>query len=475
MALLQLKPPPKPNRTGCLPRYGLGILAAVWIFVYSTAAAAQTDEAQLAARVDEIAARALSRPIAGISVAVRRGDKNIFTRGYGVANVDHSVAVTPDTVFHICSISKNILAAVMLQLADQGKLSLDDQVAKYIPEAPLHGRHVTIRQLLDHTSGIYNFTSLPDAEANERLDLSHQQVLDLIKDKLPLFDPGTSWRYDNSAFYLAGMVVERVTGQDYGAYVRDNVFKPLGMGSSSLCYARDVVPHLSSGYERDSGKLVNASYLSWKLPFAAGAVCSTASDLLKWQAALNAGRIIRPASLAVMRTPTLLSDGTRIDYGLGTRLGSVEGHPVVGHTGSGGGFGNAMVYYPDDDLSVVVLTNTGSDAGPALALATAIARPLLGLPEKKEPVNLDVPADELAALTGTFESDDATVENFAKDGKLHFRVRPNGPEGVLLRQSKNVYSLTPDVEIRFVVRDGHALYGLVYTGGLLMDVARPVR
>jgi len=235
------------------------------------------------------------------------------------------------------------------------------------------------------------------------------------------------------------------------------------------------VPHLSSGYERDSGKLVNASYLSWKLPFAAGAVCSTASDLLKWQAALNAGRIIRPASLAVMRTPTLLSDGTSIDYGLGTRLGSVEGHRVVGHTGSGGGFGNAMVYYPDDDLSVVVLTNTGSDAGPALALATAIARPLLGLPEKKEPVNLDVPADELAALTGTFESDDATVENFAKDGKLHFRVRPNGPEGVLLRQSKNVYSLTPDVEIRFVVRDGHASYGLVYTGGLLMDVARPVR
>jgi CubicO group peptidase (beta-lactamase class C family) len=173
-----------------------------------------------------------------------------------LANVGDSVPVTPDTVFHICSISKNILAAVVLKLAEQGKLSLDDEVTKYIPEAPLHGRRVTIRQLLDHVSGIYSFTSLPEADANERLDLSQQQVLDLIKDKPPLFEPGTNWRYDNSGFYMAGMIVERVTKQDYGSYVRDNIFKPIGMGSASLCYARDVVPHLSSGYEREGGKLV---------------------------------------------------------------------------------------------------------------------------------------------------------------------------------------------------------------------------
>ena len=250
-------------------------------------------------------------------MAVRRGNKDIFPRGYGLANVGDSVPVTPDTVFHICSISKNILAAVVLKLAEQGKLSLDDEVTKYIPEAPLHGRRVTIRQLLDHVSGIYSFTSLPEADANERLDLSQQQVLDLIKDKPPLFEPGTNWRYDNSGFYMAGMIVERVTKQDYGSYVRDNIFKPIGMGSASLCYARDVVPHLSSGYEREGGKLVNASYLSWKLPFAAGAVCTTAEDLLKWQAALNAGRVIRASSLSAMRSPTLLTDGTSIDYGLG--------------------------------------------------------------------------------------------------------------------------------------------------------------
>jgi D-alanyl-D-alanine carboxypeptidase len=134
------------------------------------------------------------------------------------------------------------------------------------------------------------------------------------------------------------MVVERVTKQEYGAYVREHIFKPLGMNSASLCDARMVVPRLASGYEVDGGVMVNAAFISWKLPSAAGAVCATATDLLKWQAALDSGRVLTPSSLALMRTPTTLADGTKIDYGLGTRLGSLAGHRVVGHTGSGGGF-----------------------------------------------------------------------------------------------------------------------------------------
>src|SRR5204862_7323365 len=163
--------------------------------------------------------------------------------------------------------SKNVLAAVVLQLVDEGKLRLDDDVTKYVPEAPIRGHHVTVRQLLNHTSGIYSFTSLPDAANNERLELTHEQVLGLIKGKPLDFEPGTRWRYDNSAFYLAGMVVERVTKQEYGAYVREHVFKPLGMSSASLCDAHMVTPHLASSYEVDHGTFVNASFMSWKLTF----------------------------------------------------------------------------------------------------------------------------------------------------------------------------------------------------------------
>jgi CubicO group peptidase (beta-lactamase class C family) len=329
-------------------------------FLLATENAQIPKDTDLKARVDTLAQTLLSRNIAGVSIAVARNGKVTFAAGYGLANIQHSIAVTPETVFHIDSISKNILSAVLLQLVDEGKLSLDDDVTKYVPEAPTQGRRITVRQLLNHTSGIYNFTSLPEAEANERLDLTHEQVLALFKDKPFDFEPGTGWRYNNSAFYLAGMVVERVTKQEYGVYVREHVFKPLGMTSAQMCDARTVVPHIASGYDREHDSLVNAAFLSWKLPFAAGAICATATDLLKWQAALDDGRVLTQSSLKLMRTPTTILDGTRIDYGLGTRLGLLEGHRVLGHTGSGGGFAAALESFPDDHLTVRCVDQYGS-------------------------------------------------------------------------------------------------------------------
>jgi CubicO group peptidase (beta-lactamase class C family) len=377
--------------------------------------------------------------------------------------------VTSETVFHIASISKNILAAVILQLVDEGKLRLDDDVTKYVPEAPTLGHHVTVRQLLNHTSGIYNFTSLPDATDNERLELTHEQVLALIKDKPFDFEPGTRWRYDNSGFYLAGMVVERVTKQEYGAYVSEHVFKPLGMRSASLCDARMVVPHLASGYEVDGGALVNAAFVSWKLPFAAGAVCATASDLVKWQAALDSGRVLTPSSLALMRKRTTLSDGTTIDYGLGTRLGSLDGHRMLGHTGSGGGFRNVYESFPDDHLTIVILMNLGDAASPSpVALAPEIARAALGL-KTNALLDLPVPDQELTALSGKYDSDEGPVEIFARNGKLHFRIPGTQIEGMVRRQAENVYAIDESTEAHFMVSGGRAAWTMVYTGGLLMD------
>ena len=431
-------------------------------------APAQTPPTELSDRVDALANKMLSRPAAGISVAIARDGQVVFARGYGTANLEHSVPVTPETVFHIDSISKNILSAVILQLVDEGKLRLDDDVTKYVPEAPTQGHHVTVGQLLNHTSGIYSFTSLPNAANNERLELTNEQVLGLIKDKPFDFEPGTRWRYNNSAFYLAGMVVERVTKQEYGAYVREHVFKPLGMSSASLCDARMVVPHLASGYEMDRGTLVNAAFLSWKLPFAAGAVCATTTDLSKWEAALDSGRVLTPSSLALMRTPTTLGDGTRIDYGFGTRLGSLDGHRVLGHTGSGGGFRNVFESFPDDHLTIVILMNLG-DAGspPPVAIAAEIARAALGL-KKSALLDLPVPGAELAALSGKYDSDEGIVEIFARDGKLHFRIAQTKTEGVLLRQAENVYAIDENIEVHFVM-SGQRVWSMVYQGGVFLD------
>ena len=446
------------------------LLATVFCLCGGTALAQTITTEELGNRIDTIAKQMLSRPVAGISIAVARDGQVVIARGYGVANLEHSVPVTPETVFHIASISKNILAGVVLQLVDQGRLGLDDDVTKYVPEAATLGHHVTVRQLLNHTSGIHSFTSLPDAANNERLELTHEQVLALIKDKGFDFEPGTRWRYDNSAFYLAGMVVERVTKQDYGAYVGEHIFKPLGMTSASLCDARMVVPHLASGYEMDGHTLVNAVFVSWKLPFAAGAVCATATDLLKWEAALDSGRILTQSSLALMRTPTTLPDGMRIDYGFGTRLGSLDGHRLFGHTGSGGGFRNVFESFPDDHLTIVILMNLGDPGSPPpVVMAAEIARSALGLTKKNTLLDLPVPSAELAALSGKYDSDEGPVEIFGRHEKLHFRIPGKQIEGALLRQAENVYAINENTEAHFLVRGSRASWSMVYIGGLLMD------
>jgi D-alanyl-D-alanine carboxypeptidase len=420
------------------------------------------------ALVDAIAKKTLERPVLGISIALANNDRVVFARGYGFADVGRSVPVTSETVFHIASISKNIAAGVLLQLAEQGKLGLDEDVSRYVPDAPVHGKHITVRQLLNHTSGIASYTSLPDAEKNEQLDLSHEQVLELIRNATPDFDPGTSWRYSNSGFYLAGMVAENVMHQPYATLLHDRIFTPLQMQSSSLCDASTPVPNLASGSEVVDGKLVPAAKMSWKLPFAGGGVCSTASDLLKWQMALNKDHVVSKHSLAAMRTPTALADGASIDYGLGTRIGQLEGHPVFGATGSGGGFTTALETFPDDKLSIAVLINTASD-GAATELAGAVARSVLGLADV---VLRDIPPPdaELACIPGVYDSDEGAVEVFSDGGKLHFRIPGiQGGTGVIARQGRYSYAIDANRRVHFLCNPGHSRWAQVYSGGLMVD------
>jgi hypothetical protein len=170
-----------------------------------------------------------------------------------------------------------------------------------------------------------------------------------------------------------------------------------------------------------------------------------------------------------MRTPTTLADGTKIDHGLGTCLGSIDGHKVLGHMGNGGGFRSVLESFPDDHLTIVILTNTEDGSSGPIATAAEIARTALGLAKKSPLADLPVPKEELAALTGKYESVDGIVEIFDRDGKLHFRIAGTKTEGVLLRQAENVYAINDDVEVHFLVSGGHAEWTAVYLGGLFLD------
>lgn len=421
----------------------------------------------LAARVDALAAEALRRPVAGMSVAVGRSGHLLIAKGYGFANVELEVPARADTVYHIDSITKFLTAAAVLKLADEGRLDLDDDVARWLPGFSTPERPVRIRHLLSHTSGLPSYTSLPGALERERLDLGPEQVLGPVRAAPPHFGPGEGWRYCNTGFYLLGLILEKVTGQGYAAYMRERVFEPLGMMDSRYGEVRPLTRNRAAGYEIEDGRLVNGPLMSWRLPFSGGAVVSTALDLLKWTDALGHGRVLKPESLQAMWSPSRLADGTPIDYGLGTRLGTLSGHRMVGHTGNGGGFRNALLFFPEDDLTVVVLSNT--DAGSPLGLAQRIAREVLHV-STDAPRDRPLPPGAAAAYSGTFESDEGRVTLFERDGGLRFRQRDDDAAGMPLPYlGDDTFGLSGETVGRLLMKDGRARASAVYVGGLFMD------
>jgi CubicO group peptidase (beta-lactamase class C family) len=330
-------------------------------------------------RIDSLVLAELGQtPSAGLSVAVQRGADLLLAKGYGSADLENSVPITTETVFRIGSITKQFTAVSVLRLMERGRIRLQDPITRFLPGFPTQGHTVTIHHLLTHTSGIKSYTGDERFEELSRRDLADEELLELFVHDTFDFAPGEQWKYNNSAYYLLGMIIEEITGQEYADYLDEHIFDPLGMTGSSYCDLRAMVPHRARGYSVDDGELVNSAPISMNTPGAAGALCSTTLDLLRWQRALDGNRLISPESRRLMLTSAVLNDGETTGYGYGLGIGDLEGHPTVSHGGGINGFSTALATYPDDDLVVVVLGNTESRV--TGLVANGIARILLGLP-----------------------------------------------------------------------------------------------
>jgi len=316
--------------------------------------------------------------IAGVSVAVMSHGQPVLVRAYGLADVLEQEPMQAEHVFRIGSITKTFTAAAILRLEAQGQLALEDPITQYVPE--LTGANdVTLRHLVTHTSGVPNYTDLPWYERHQTEKTPPASVLEQLA-SLPLaFPPGSRHAYSNSGFYLLGLVIEKVSGQSYAAYLESEIFAPAGLGSTRYCPDEQSYPRAARGYAREDGLLSAPQPVSMTLPFAAGALCSTALDLVRWFEGLSHGKVIGVEAFARMRSPVTLADGTSSAYGLGLQLGELEGHSRVGHGGGIWGFRAHADYYPADDLYVVVLVNTQGDA--PRRLAERLARRVLHLDE----------------------------------------------------------------------------------------------
>ncbi len=297
------------------------------------------------------------RHVPGLALTVVKDGKVIKERGYGLASVELNAPVTPETVFEIGSVSKQITAAAVMLLVEEGKLSLDDRISKHLPGTPDAWSAVTVRHLLTHTSGIKNYTGLAGFELTERL--KREEFIKRIGTHPLAFAPGDAHSYGNTNYNLLGHIVESVSGKTYWQFVRERIFQPLGMTATNDRDPRNVLKNRASGYEWEGGALVGRDSDLTDV-FSAGAIVSTVRDLVKWDAALAGERLLKRSSLERIWTPTRFNDGREHPYGLGWYVENVRGVRRVRHNGQTAGFAASIARYREERLTVIVLCNLGT-------------------------------------------------------------------------------------------------------------------
>lgn len=306
-----------------------------------------------------------SRHIPGAAVLVTRNGRILKNSGYGFANLETGTRVTSETVFEIGSMTKQFTAAGVMLLVEEGRLRLDDPIANFFSGAPAEWRTITIRHLLGHTSGIQNHVAVPGFMDQFKTSVTGRtwpERDDLMSSffQLPFeFAPGESWAYDNTGYILLGMIIEQASGKSYWEFLDERIFKPAGMNRTRATNPKATIKNRASGYGWIGDRWENRPVLSPHVAFSAGSLVSTVGDVARWDAALRSGKILKKESLAMMRTPGRLNDGSvaPFDYGFGWFIDRISGRLRIQHDGGTPGFSSIMQQYPEDGLTVIILAN----------------------------------------------------------------------------------------------------------------------
>lgn len=376
----------------------------------------------------------------GAAVLVARGDEVLYRGARGAASIELGVPLSPDQVFRLGSITKQFAAAGVLKLAEDGKLSLDDPLVKFVPGYP-GGDRITVRMLLNHTSGIKSYTDIAGVmDGPIQKTVTTAQLIDTFKNEKPDFAPGEGWKYNNSGYVLVGAVIEAASGMPWHAWLKKSFFDPLGMQHTGYGdEAVAVIPGHVMGYTLKNEQWAVAMYLSMTQPHAAGALVSTVDDLLRWNRALHEGKVLKADSYRQMITPV----GKAADehYGFGISNEAFRGTGMMQHGGGIFGFSTFLLYLPAEDLTVAVLYNADSGRPPGIGtgmLARMLAAQALGKPyPQKKAIAID--AATLKEYEGVYRIDKHAARVLrVVDGKLASQ-RTGGPAYALIPIAKDVF------------------------------------
>jgi len=440
-----------------IPQALLAFLAAVSI-VPAVRAAAQaapipsvSDDA-LAAKIDAVMAAVYKPGQPGAAVIVQKEGRTIVRKGYGMADLELGVPIAPDMVFRLGSITKQFTAVSILLLAQDGKLGLQDEITKFLPDYPTQGRRITVEHLLTHTSGIQSYTDLAEWLPLWRKDLSVRELIDLFKDKPMQFEPGQSWAYNNSGYILLGAIIEKVSGKTYEEFVNERIFKPLGMTSSYYGSAERIIPRRIPGYQAGKGGFVNAPYLSMTQPYAAGSLLSTVDDLAVWSEAVFGDKLVRKEWLDKAFTPYKLANGESTGYGYGWFIADFAGHRSIEHGGGINGFTSYEMTFPENRIFIAILTNSAIPGRAPEPVAVKIAWLALGIPEPARTV-AKVAAADLDAAAGVYVNDRKDEYYFSRAGEKLFAQRKGGAKNELYPASASEFFLKDNPARYLFTRD----------------------
>jgi len=390
------------------------------------------------------------------SILVTQHGDILLDKGYGYANIEWQIQNSPTTKFRIASLTKQFTAVAILLLEEQDKLKITDRLNKYMPDAPSAWRDVTIFHLLNHTSGIPNYTKFPDFSAFTTSTKTPEQQIAYFRDKELNFKPGQDYEYNNSAYVLLGYLIEKLGGQSYQDFIVEHIFKPNAMNDSGYDSHTEIILYRASGYVVTPNGFRNADYLDMSIPYSGGSLYSTTHDLLRWEEQLFGGKILSSASLNKMITPYINN------YGFGIMVQSVDAKQAIMHAGGTSGFSTFMLYSPKEQLTVIILSNLNPLGFVVQDLAFKIATLAHGnavtLPSERK--KIIVSSKMLAKYVGTYNvnpyigpygptSFKQIILTFENDNLMMHIT--NEPKIQLFPESETqFFGKIPDVQLKFI-------------------------
>jgi D-alanyl-D-alanine carboxypeptidase len=441
-----------PAKLRRLPRAGssspgrIRLALVIWAAATSGARADKVD--------DYVTAQMNRQHIPGLSLAVLKDGKPVKARGYGVANLELGTRATPETVYQIGSVSKQFIAAGIVRLSAEGRIGLDDSIRKYLGDAPETWQAITVRHVLTHTSGLVRETA--------GLQLKAQSEMDAIRAgyATPLaFAPGEKWQYSNLGYFVLAEIISRAAQIPWPRYLQERIFGPLRMDATRTITVEELIPHRASGYHwMDHHQYRNAPIPPGVRP--SGAFLSNVLDLAKWDAALYSDRVFSPQQRELMWAPVKLNDGAERPYGFGWEVGKVGTHRQVRHAGTMLGFRSQLLRFPDDRLTIVVLTNATQASPEKIALGVAA----LYIPDLRPPQRTRTATKLVASVLDSYAGryqlpGDRVLTVARREGKLAVAMAMAlpalGPDVAALVQgvSMEVALLTPETPTRFFDED----------------------